>query len=150
MFRHYFSFGVPLFVGITLAALTASAIAGMNLNNGSKAISESESLPLTAQAVWRPSRIEAVPLQGFNIDFGTKYAIGYYKQADEGCKVVLTYAEPMNWDAHPIHVTTRLETTLAAEEWTSYMSHEGASLQFNCGSGARTLRIKALPRQYGG
>ena len=150
MFRHYSSIRVPFFVGITLAALTASAIAGMNLNNGSKAISEIEKTPSLTKAAFRLPRIEAVPLQGFNIDFGTKYAIGYYKQADEGCKVVLTYAEPMNWDAHPIHVTTRLETTLAAEEWTSYMSDEGASLQLNCGSGARTLRIKALPRQYGG
>ena len=150
MFRHYASFRVQFFVGITLVALTSSAIAGMNLNNGSKAISEIEKTPSLTKAAFRLPRIEAVPLQGFNIDFGTKYAIGYYKQADEGCKVVLTYAEPMNWDAHPIHVTTRLETTLAAEEWTSYMSDEGASLQLNCGSGARTLRIKALPRQYGG
>ena len=50
MFRHYFSFGVPLFVGITLAALTASAIAGMNLNNGSKAVSEVGELALNSSS----------------------------------------------------------------------------------------------------
>ena len=150
MFRHYFSFGVPLFVGITLAALTASAIAGMNLNNGSKAISEIEKTPSLTKAAWRPSIIEAAPLQGFNIDFGTKYAMGYYQQVDDECKVVLSYAEPVNWEAVPMLVTTRMETTLAAEQWTSYMSHEGASLQFSCGSGARVLTVKALPRQYGG
>ena len=150
MFRHYFSFRVPFFVGASLVALSVSALAGMNLNNGPKAISESESLPLTAQAVWRPSRIEAVPLQGFNINFGTKYAMGYYQQVDDECKVVLSYAEPVNWEAVSMLVTTRMETTLAAEQWTSYMSHEGASLQFSCGSGARVLTVKALPRQYGG
>ena len=42
-------------------------------------------------------------------------------------------------------VTTRMETTLSAEQWTSYMSHEGASLQFSCGSGARVLTVKACP-----
>ncbi len=40
MFRHYVSFRVQFFVGITLVALTSSAIAGMNLNNVSKAMPE--------------------------------------------------------------------------------------------------------------
>ena len=146
MFRHYFSFGVPLFVGITLAALTASAIAGMNLNNGSKAISASESLPLTAQAVWRPSRIEARSLQGFSFDFGTKYAVGYYQKVDEDCKVVLSYAEPINWDDMPSLVATRFETMIPADEATRHTSHEGAAVQFNCQTGARSLTVQALPK----
>ena len=136
--------------GASLVALTASAIAGMNLNNVSKGMPEVEKTPSLTKAAIRFPRIEAIPHQGFNIEFGTKYAVGYYQQVDEKCQVVLTYAEPMNWDAHPIHVTTRLETTLESQQWTSYMSNEGASLQFNCGSGARTLTVKALPRQFGG
>lgn len=150
MFRLPIRHKTLILAGAGIVALTASAIAGMNLHNVSKAMPEAEKTSSLSKAALRFPRIEAVPLQGFNIDFGTKYAIGYYQQVDEGCKVVLTYAEPMNWDAHPMHVTTRLETTLAEEQWTSYMSSEGASLQFNCGSGAHTLTVKALPRQFGG
>ncbi len=150
MFRFPVRHRMLILSGASLVALTASAIAGMNLNNVSKGMPEVEKMPSLTKAAIRFPRIEAVPRQGFNIEFGTKYAVGYYQQVDQECKVVLTYAEPMNWDAHPIHVTTRLETTLAAKQWTSYMSNEGASLQFNCGSGARTLTVKALPRQFGG
>ena len=150
MFRLPIRHKTLILAGVGIVALTASAIAGMNLHNVSKVIPEAEKAPSLTKAAVRFPRIEAVPLQGFNIDFGTKYAIGYYQQVNQGCKVVITYAEPMNWDAHPIHVTTRLETTLEAEQWTSYMSSEGESLQLNCGSGARTLMVKALPRQFGG
>ena len=141
----------PLFVGASLMALTVSAIAGFNLGDVSHGISKAGSTPEVTKAAFRLPIIETRPLQGFNIDFGTKYAVGYYQQVDEQCKVVLSYAEPINWDAAvPIHVTTRLETTLGAEEWTSYMSSEGASLQFRCSSDAQLLTVKALPRQYGG
>jgi len=150
MVRHYPSFRVPYFVGASLVALSVSALAGFSLNDASQGISKIENKPALTKAAWRPSIIEAAPLQGFNIDFGTKYAMGYYQQVDDECKVVLSYAEPVNWEAVPMLVTTRMETTLSAEQWTSYMSHEGASLQFSCGSGARVLTVRALPRQYGG
>ena len=146
MFRHYASFRVQFFVGITLVALTSSAIAGMNLNNVSKAMPESESMPLIAQAASRPPMIEARSLQGFSFDFGTKYAVGYYQKVDEDCKVVLSYAEPINWDDIPSLVATRFETMIPADEATRHTSHEGAAVQFNCQTGARSLTVQALPK----
>ena len=150
MFRHYPSFRVPFFVGASLLALSVGALAGFNLNDVSQGISKTENKPALTKAAWRPLTIEAAPLQGFNIGRQARRSLGSYQQVDDECKVVLSYAEPVNWEAVPMLATTRTETTLSAEQWTSYMSHEGASLQFSCGSGARVLTVKALPRQYGG
>jgi len=146
MFRHYSSIRVPFFVGITLVALTAGAIASMNLNNVSKAKPESESMPLIAQAAFRPPMIEARSLQGFSFDFGTKYAVGYYQQVNQDCKVVLSYAEPINWDDIASLVATRFEIMLPADDTTRHSSHEGAVIQFTCQTGARSLTVQALPK----
>jgi hypothetical protein len=86
------------------------------------------------------------PIQGISFDIGAKRAVTYFLSDKGECNLVLTFADPINWNDLGSFAAKRFEATVPDGKATRFDSSEGKALEFACQSSATAMRITPLTR----
>jgi hypothetical protein len=78
------------------------------------------------------------PLQGASFHAGSMHAAGYFLNESKTCKLVLTFADDLNY------APTRVEAAIGAGESAQYQLAEGKSLEFACQAEAQSMSVRSL------
>ncbi len=97
-----------------------------------------------AQEISSPQILK--PMQGISFDLGAKRAVTYFLSNKGECNLVLTVADPINWNDLGSFAAKRFEVTLPNGKATRFDSSEGKALEFVCESSATAMRITPMTR----
>ena len=114
--------------------IVAAALSGTVIVNGSGAL----------QAADTSSELTMGPLYGISFDVGTKRAVSYFLTDNGQCKLVLTLADPPDWDGVPSLTAIRFEAAIFVGKVTHFKSSEGKALEFTCHEGAQAMSVKEI------
>jgi hypothetical protein len=84
------------------------------------------------------------PLQGVSFDIGTKRAVSYFLNDDDGCKLTLTLAEVAHDDEVKGLTATRITVAVQPGKAAHLDTAEGKSVQFKCQAGAHVMSVEVL------
>src|SRR5438552_13993418 len=112
---------------LAIAFAGISAVAGPNMTRADPAS------PLTMK-----------PLQGVSFDIGTKRAVSYFLNDDDGCELTLTLAEVAHDDEVKGLTATRITVAVQPGKAAHLDTAEGKSVQFKCQGGAHVMSVEVL------
>jgi hypothetical protein len=101
-------------------------------------------LPGLTRAIEPPLPVIMKPLQGVSFDIGTKRAVSYFLNDDDGCKLTLTLAEVAHDDEVKGLTATRITVAVHPGKAAHLDTAEGKSVQFKCQAGAHVMSVEVL------